>query len=385
MPGWCGAWYVSMSPAAIGSIRDATTNGVEGPRPAPDMATLNKAPEVSLGRAGHLRRTPKRSIAQRQAPPTVAAVSCDATAGGILTTQEWNKSGKPERLHETGRGVAQPESGQIGGEPHRTRRRHPPRPECRQPKSNEERTGHLSGSPSRLSRSSHTQVRRCLLANLYGAAMNRAVNSRQVEVLRWIAEGCPNRAWPDESHKHSARALAARGLARVTRRDGRWTASITEAGAHFLDHGTFPDEPRDPEANMPARARRRLSASTPDLAAEPRQPHPIADATPLSLPPRRTPSGSTCACSWRVAVWRSPTQELAGPPATYSSQGSRLPVECSAHDVGAGTTSFSTSPTTRGRSLRHVPSPFRRDSRNLIRWRVTIASIVTTTRCRIRM
>lgn len=67
------------------------------------------------------------------------------------------------------------------------------------------------------------------------------VNERQREVLRWIAEGCPDREWPDESHKHSARALANRGLVRVSRPGGRWTAVLTADGQHFHEHGEYPE------------------------------------------------------------------------------------------------------------------------------------------------
>jgi hypothetical protein len=68
-------------------------------------------------------------------------------------------------------------------------------------------------------------------------------SARQLDILRWIADGCPHRAWPDESHKLSARALQSRGLARVTRKGKRWHAVLSEDGRHYLDHGTYPDRP----------------------------------------------------------------------------------------------------------------------------------------------
>jgi hypothetical protein len=68
-------------------------------------------------------------------------------------------------------------------------------------------------------------------------------SARQLEILRWIADGGPHRAWPDESHKLSARALQSRGLARVTRKGKRWHAVLSEDGRHYLDHGTYPDRP----------------------------------------------------------------------------------------------------------------------------------------------
>lgn len=92
----------------------------------------------------------------------------------------------------------------------------------------------------------------------------RDVNQRQREVLEWVAAGSPERAWPDETHKHSARALATRGLVRVFRQSGRWTAELTEEGKYFHQHGQYPaghrfgPKPPDPtvatEAPTPAKA-----------------------------------------------------------------------------------------------------------------------------------
>jgi excisionase family DNA binding protein len=68
-----------------------------------------------------------------------------------------------------------------------------------------------------------------------------------MEVLRWIADGCPPGRWTGESHKHSARALESRGLVKITRPKsaGRsWTATLTDTGRHYLDHGSYPTAPR---------------------------------------------------------------------------------------------------------------------------------------------
>lgn len=73
--------------------------------------------------------------------------------------------------------------------------------------------------------------------------MERDVNERQREILQWIADGCPDRRWPDETHKHSARALQSRGLAKVSRVNGRWTARVTDAGQYYLEHSRYPASP----------------------------------------------------------------------------------------------------------------------------------------------
>lgn len=68
------------------------------------------------------------------------------------------------------------------------------------------------------------------------------LSERQLDVLRWVANGCPERAWPNESHKLTARALQSRGLVQVARRRKNWTATITEAGTYYLTTGTYESE-----------------------------------------------------------------------------------------------------------------------------------------------
>ncbi|MCX6401821.1 MAG: excisionase [Propionibacteriales bacterium] len=85
--------------------------------------------------------------------------------------------------------------------------------------------------------------------------MNPRLNERQVEVLRWISEGCPERAWESDTYKHSAVALRNRKLATVKGHGLRWTAAITEAGSFYLEHGKYPEghylapKPPAPPAN----------------------------------------------------------------------------------------------------------------------------------------
>lgn len=66
------------------------------------------------------------------------------------------------------------------------------------------------------------------------------LSTAQLDILRWIADDCPERHWLNSSHKLTARALAGRGLAVVRRRRKTWTATITEAGQYYLDHGRPP-------------------------------------------------------------------------------------------------------------------------------------------------
>ena len=70
------------------------------------------------------------------------------------------------------------------------------------------------------------------------------LSPRQVKVLRWVAEGCPDGVWPDFRYKVTVYALADRGLVTVNRRRHSWQAVITDQGRHYLDHGTWPARER---------------------------------------------------------------------------------------------------------------------------------------------
>jgi excisionase family DNA binding protein len=121
--------------------------------------------------------------------------------------------------------------------------------------------------------------------------MPRSITSRQLDVLRWIGNGCPPGRWADETHKASARALASRGLARVGRpksSGGAWSATLTEAGRYYLDHGRYPAPPPDPPAQAandvhPA-WQRTIRQADPRRSALPRQRQAIARRAALLAP-----------------------------------------------------------------------------------------------------
>jgi excisionase family DNA binding protein len=108
--------------------------------------------------------------------------------------------------------------------------------------------------------------------------MTRSVTSRQLDVLRWIGDGCPPGHWADQTHKASARALASRGLAQVGRpksAGGAWSAALTEAGRYYLDHGRYPTPPPDPPSraadDMHATLQRAIRQAVPRRASVRRQ------------------------------------------------------------------------------------------------------------------
>lgn len=67
------------------------------------------------------------------------------------------------------------------------------------------------------------------------------INARQLEVLQWIAAGCQQGVMKDYTYKTTAVALRGRRLITVTRKGGGWQAELTDAGGHYLRHGTSPD------------------------------------------------------------------------------------------------------------------------------------------------
>lgn len=80
------------------------------------------------------------------------------------------------------------------------------------------------------------------------------LNARQLEVLDWIGEGCPDGIMTGHSHKVTARALQARRLVKISKGKHEWSASLTDAGRYYLDHGTFPPS-NQMKAPKPAKAR----------------------------------------------------------------------------------------------------------------------------------
>lgn len=76
--------------------------------------------------------------------------------------------------------------------------------------------------------------------------VNRAapVNARQLEVLQWIADGCPDGVMKGYTYKTTAVALQGRRLVTVTRKRGVWRAQLTAAGSYYLGHGRYPEDLR---------------------------------------------------------------------------------------------------------------------------------------------
>lgn len=70
-------------------------------------------------------------------------------------------------------------------------------------------------------------------------SLDTPLNRRQLDVLRWINEGCPDGRWTGASYKATAAALQNRRLVTVTKKGG-WKATIEPAGVYYLKHGDYP-------------------------------------------------------------------------------------------------------------------------------------------------
>lgn len=66
----------------------------------------------------------------------------------------------------------------------------------------------------------------------------RTLSEYQVEVLRWVADGCPNGVFEDVSVRISVAALRRRGLVKTSGRGSTWKASMTKEGGEYLDLAT---------------------------------------------------------------------------------------------------------------------------------------------------
>lgn len=60
----------------------------------------------------------------------------------------------------------------------------------------------------------------------------------QHDLLKWVADGCPDGVYDGTSHRVSARGLHNRGLIKVTGKSKNWTARITPQGTRILQEQT---------------------------------------------------------------------------------------------------------------------------------------------------
>lgn len=83
-------------------------------------------------------------------------------------------------------------------------------------------------------------------------AQPTTLTQQQIDVLRWIADGCPGGVMTDWSHRISAAALRRRGLVSVTGKGATWTAQVTVGGSDYLKQldGAEPPIVRGPNVSV---------------------------------------------------------------------------------------------------------------------------------------
>lgn len=85
-------------------------------------------------------------------------------------------------------------------------------------------------------------------------AQRKTLTVAQVELLRWIDDGCPDGVYEGVHHRISVAALQRRGLVEVTGRGPSWSAAITGDGRAYLDKVDGPTPPVPRQANKPVTA-----------------------------------------------------------------------------------------------------------------------------------
>lgn len=113
--------------------------------------------------------------------------------------------------------------------------------------------------------------------------LSAPIGAHQVEILRWIADGCPDGVMTGYSYKTTAKALQGRRLVTAGVRGGAWRAELTDAGRHYLEHGCYPPglwrEPLSRDGRPVGAARDRFTAArSPAVARPPGPPEPAGQA-----------------------------------------------------------------------------------------------------------
>lgn len=127
--------------------------------------------------------------------------------------------------------------------------------------------------------------------------MKPQLNERQPAVLQWVGQAWPDGLWEDSSYQTSCQALQNRGLLKVARRRGQWGAELTDAGRHYLKHGTYP--PAQPQRRPTTQAQK----WTPSVPAASLGSEPTAAQAALTAPQKKAHAcnsvGQSRKCSWR--------------------------------------------------------------------------------------
>ena len=112
---------------------------------------------------------------------------------------------------------------------------------------------------------------------------NAALNEIQVSVLAWIRDGCPDGVYPDGyGHRLTARALASRGLVKISGHGDSWRAELTDKGRDWT--------PPTAQDRASARGGRTLKVSKAELTPHARNNRAVTPGEQADAPPARKPA-----------------------------------------------------------------------------------------------
>jgi hypothetical protein len=118
----------------------------------------------------------------------------------------------------------------------------------------------------------------------------RAVNARQLDVLKWIVAGCPDGQQSGNTYKTTAIALQGRRLVKVSKKGGVWSAHATDAGRHYVANGAYPEDhwqappPRSPGSAASKNATPQSSAPAEADAHKPAHAGAVSPRRPVKVP-----------------------------------------------------------------------------------------------------
>jgi hypothetical protein len=81
-------------------------------------------------------------------------------------------------------------------------------------------------------------------------AHRKTLTEKQVALLAWIADGCPDGVMDGDGYRVSAAALRTRGLLTTSGYGPTWTAAVTDAGRAYLAKASGPAAPVPRQANV---------------------------------------------------------------------------------------------------------------------------------------
>ncbi len=123
-------------------------------------------------------------------------------------------------------------------------------------------------------------------------AQKNSINATQLQVLRWVGEGCPDGVMSGHGFKVSAKALEWRGLMTISTRGGEWRAELTDDGRYYVEHGRFRPEPPMSKRGSRGRSRAPHKAGKPAAAKVDPIARPAAETTTVTAELKSTPTMS---------------------------------------------------------------------------------------------